>query len=367
MKKNYFLLLSAAIFNTAVAQVDAGDMARMFADGYTIRELEDIYHSVSVSNHRKLLTRKRFKYIGTEGQEIYYEKNEVVDLGIKYSGNEITRTWFHSSPQKYYQALRLLEEDGQFRKIYESKQVRDEGTQYTFRKWLKGDLIFFAEDLNYNIGIYKYYRDEKQNAADWKSPEVHASVRIGTQVWSSMNLNADRFRNGDLIAEAKSATAWKKAGEEGIPAWCYMKNESALGGTYGRLYNWHAIRDERGLAPAGWHVPAKAEVDEMIQYLGGPEAAAGKLKTSQSWKENGGGNNSSRFSALPGGMRYKDGSFGDFEYGAYFWTISPADSKAAALQNTAHYFILQSRARSVMNDHTAAFGYGCAVRFVKDK
>ena len=91
-------------------------------------------------------------------------------------------------------------------------------------------------------------------------------------------------------------------------AYCYYNNDSATyAATYGKLYNWYAVNDPRGLAPAGWHVPSDAEWTELINCLGGEDVAGGKMKAvSALWySPNTGATNSSGFTGLPGGYRFK--------------------------------------------------------------
>ena len=63
------------------------------------------------------------------------------------------------------------------------------------------------------------------------------TITIGTQIWSSKNLDVSTFRNGDLIPHAKTEIEWEKAGDKGKPSWCYFKNESSNGTKFGKLYN----------------------------------------------------------------------------------------------------------------------------------
>ena len=93
------------------------------------------------------------------------------------------------------------------------------------------------------------------------------TVTIGTQVWMTKNLDVATFRNGDPIPEAKSNEEWEKAGENKQPAWCYYNNDPANGAKYGKLYNWYAVNDPRGLAPEGWHVPNIDEWDECLNRI----------------------------------------------------------------------------------------------------
>ena len=94
------------------------------------------------------------------------------------------------------------------------------------------------------------------------------TVTIGTQVWMTKNLDASTFRNGDSILQAKSEEEWKKAGENKQPAWCYHNNDPSSSAIYGKLYNWYAVNDPRGLAPAGWHVPSSEEWETLIDVIG---------------------------------------------------------------------------------------------------
>jgi uncharacterized protein (TIGR02145 family) len=141
-------------------------------------------------------------------------------------------------------------------------------------------------------------------------PQYHAqTVTIGTQVWMTKNLDVSTFRNGDVIPQASTDEAWKAAGENKQPAWCYHYNDPANGAKYGKLYNWYAVKDPRGLAPAGYHIPTDAEWTVLTNYLGGEDVAGEKMKSTSGWVENGNGTNSSGFSGLPGGCRLSKGSF----------------------------------------------------------
>ena len=159
---------------------------------------------------------------------------------------------------------------------------------------------------------------------------VISSVKIGDQEWQSKNLDVDRFRNGDLIPHATTAEEWKAAGERGEPAWCYYDNDTEKGRIYGKLYNWYAVNDARGLAPTGWHIPTDEEWTTLTNYLGGE--AGGKMKATGTayWNSpNTDANNDSGFSVLPGGCRYDGGSFDKVRDGAFFWSAAEVDGSYA--------------------------------------
>ena len=148
-------------------------------------------------------------------------------------------------------------------------------------------------------------------------------IKIGSQIWKKENLNVERFRNGDLIPEVKDDSEWEKAGKKEQPAWSYYKNDAANGNTHGKLYNWYAVNDPRGLAPEGWHIPSDDEWTKLTDYLGGTEKAGGKLKSKSLWENpNTGATNESGFSGLPGGYRLNSGSFFYVGYAGCWWSSS---------------------------------------------
>ena len=149
-----------------------------------------------------------------------------------------------------------------------------------------------------------------------------STVTVGSQTWISKNLNIDHFANGDLIPEAKADYEWRRAGENKQPAWCYYKNDLANGRTYGKLYNWYAVTDPRGLAPTGWHVPSQRELFQLITYLGGKETAGLSLKSTSGWIKNGNGNNSSGIAGLPSGSRENQETFLYLGEKADWWSTS---------------------------------------------
>ena len=150
--------------------------------------------------------------------------------------------------------------------------------------------------------------------------DASAEVTIGKQVWMSENLNVDKFRNGDPILEAKTDEEWEKAGENKQPAWCYYDNDPANGEKYGKLYNWYAVNDKRGLAPVGYHIPSDAEWTELEDFLG--TDAGKKMKSTSGWNKDGNGTNESGFSGLPGGGRANYGTFYYIGKHGFWWSSS---------------------------------------------
>ncbi len=162
------------------------------------------------------------------------------------------------------------------------------------------------------------------------SAVVLPSVTIGTQVWTTQNLSVARYRNGDVIPQVTDATQWENLS---TGAWCWYNNDSATyAATYGRLYNWYAVNDARGLAPQGWHVSSDAEWNKLVKYLDAgadttcygcfqSTTAGGALKSTTGWDSpNTGATNSSGFAGLPDSYRNGDGSFFTIGFFGYWWS-----------------------------------------------
>jgi uncharacterized protein (TIGR02145 family) len=152
-------------------------------------------------------------------------------------------------------------------------------------------------------------------------------IKREEKVWMRKNLDVRTYRNGDKIPHVKSKAIWDTLT---TGAWCWYNNDSATGAAYGKLYNWYAVNDPRGLAPTGWHVPSDAEWDTLSTFLGGDGYAGGKMKetgTTHWWDPNADATNSSGFTALPGGTRYYLGEFFDAGGYGYWWSSTEATAR----------------------------------------
>ena len=161
-----------------------------------------------------------------------------------------------------------------------------------------------------------------------KSKDV-GTIKIGPQAWAIANLNVSTFRNGDTIPEAKTNKDWVAAGEAGKPAWCYYNNDPAIGLIYGKLYNWYAVNDPRGLAPAGWTLPGDADWGKLTNYLGGQGTAGLKMKSNRRWSDDNNGTNDSGFTGFPGGYRAENGAFLNIGSIGIWWSSSESNLLSA--------------------------------------
>ncbi len=160
-------------------------------------------------------------------------------------------------------------------------------------------------------------------------------VKIGTQTWMSKNLDESKFRNGEAIPQAKTNLEWELAGRNKQPAWCYYENKEEKGTTYGKLYNWYAVNDPRGLAPNGYHIPTYEEWSSLTMYLGNTLYVGinAGMKSKTGWENDGNGTNESGFAGLPGGFRNEIGDFEDIGSYGEWWTSSENDTRRAWSRN----------------------------------
>jgi uncharacterized protein (TIGR02145 family) len=185
-------------------------------------------------------------------------------------------------------------------------------------------------------------------------------IQIGRQIWMTENLNVDRFRNGDLIPEAKTIEDWENALKNGRPAWCYYMNMPENGIKYGKLYNWYAVNDTRGLAPDGWHIPTEREWDEMNILLGNNYFAGKKMKNTKGWASEGNGDNSSGFSANPGGYRTDFGVFTNLLTHGYWWSSEEKNTLYGRVR-------FLNYKESYFYKDIASKGQGISVRCIRDE
>ena len=151
-------------------------------------------------------------------------------------------------------------------------------------------------------------------------------IKIGSQTWTTKNLEVTKYRNGEEIPQVKNKKKWANLT---TGAWCYYENKTANGTTYGKLYNWFAVNDPRGLAPKGYHIPTDAEWTILTDYLGGDTIAGTKMKSTSGWDNNGNGTNTSGFAGLPGGFRYYNVYFDLIGAYGFWWSSSENDTSGA--------------------------------------
>jgi uncharacterized protein (TIGR02145 family) len=159
---------------------------------------------------------------------------------------------------------------------------------------------------------------------------VYKTIIIGTQTWTAENLKASKYNNGDLIGTTTPALLDISRENEPKYQWAYDGNESLVA-TYGRLYTYYAVSDNRNVCPTGWHVPTDEEWRILRDFLGGEIAAGGKLKEIglANWFEpNTDATDETGFAALPGGYRNNSYGFNNLGFDGYWWSSTYYDITA---------------------------------------
>ncbi len=200
-----------------------------------------------------------------------------------------------------------------------------------------------------------------------------ASINYCNQYWATKNLDVVTYRNGDTIPQVTDPSQWAKLT---TGAWCYYNNDPKLNSVYGKLYNWYAVNDPRGLAPTGWHIPSDFEWNKLIKCLD-PNADTSCINCDQKtiagnlmkatgieyWNSpNSGSTNSSGFTSLPGGVRYENGTFSFLGYSANYWSSTSANSLTAFFRNNVVGFPGVYRSSSDGGQK----GNGISIRVVKN-
>lgn len=144
-------------------------------------------------------------------------------------------------------------------------------------------------------------------------------IEIDGRYFTAKNLETTRYRNGDEIPQVQDPAEWAALT---TGAWAYYENVESNGRVYGKLYNWYAVNDPRGLGPEGWRVPTQSEWTAISVALGGNGVSGGKLKAKGAWTGSSPATDELGFAALPGGHRDREGRFTTIESSAYFWTAT---------------------------------------------
>ena len=205
-------------------------------------------------------------------------------------------------------------------------------------------------------------------------------LTYGVQQWTVENAEMVTYRDGTPIPQVTNLTDWQNLT---TGAWCYYNNDP----TKPRLYNWYAVMGihdadpntpNKEFAPAGWHVPSKAEWTTLQNYLiangynydqttTGNKIAKAMSSTTGWFTQTTSGvpgndqslNNSSGFNGFPVGYRTSGISFSGETGRTYFWSSSEGDT------NLAWFRRLFSNS-SELYEYSNNKQDGYSVRFVRD-
>ena len=205
-------------------------------------------------------------------------------------------------------------------------------------------------------------------------------VRIGDQIWMSENLKATKYNDGTVIPNVTDSTTWANSVNG---ACCWYNYDIKNKDVYGALYNWQCVGTTK-LAPTNWHVAYDEEWTVLENYLiangynyDGTTTGnriAKSLASTSLWQRtstsdtipgaianNPATNNSSGFSAVPGGCLYGSFSSGGQLNGGYvtnWWTATAQNNAEAWSRDLFNRAIVTFR-------YYDAYKYGKSVRCVR--
>ena len=250
-------------------------------------------------------------------------------------------------------------------------------------KWWGVELLSDADSLSVmwpysNFGFsVRILKDADGGTMTDIDGNSYRKVRIGNQVWTAENLRTTRFNDGSAIPLINDSIAWSALT---TPGYCCYRNTNDADSIkkFGMLYNWFAI-DTKKIAPAGWHVPTKPEMDTLINFLidNGYASSPGSLASDwigkslaarTDWDSSSNAytigykkneNNTSGFSMPPGGCRGEKGGFASIRQIGYWWTNMEYDTASGYC-----HFLTYSG----ISDNNTSVGkkLGCSVRLLKD-
>jgi uncharacterized protein (TIGR02145 family) len=201
---------------------------------------------------------------------------------------------------------------------------------------------------------------------------TYNTVTLGKQVWMAENLKTTHYNDGSEIPLITDATVWNGLA---TPAYCWYENDFAYKNIYGALYNWYTVLNSK-LCPTGWHVPTDAEWTTLANYLanngygyqGSGIDISKSLAATWGWNTSSEAgtpgnepvnNNSSGFTALPGGGRDHNGSYYYLGSWGLWWSSTGNPTNGARhrgmIYDNSYFNILNSDMR-----------VGFSIRCVKD-
>ncbi len=304
------------------------------------------------------------KYEYTKKSIVFYRSNtKIINGAIKLKNQthkELEVSFFHADAPYNGAQFRITLKPGETKFLSDEKThkvnlANDWGVSLRQNKWFSS-ICFLGDISSYSNGEFSFTLIDEISKNE---------TRIGNQIWMRKNLNVDTFRNGDYIRSTSYDTrentnpknAWRQWSLDlRQPFRGWPMHDESNGAKYGQLYNVYAVRDPRGLCPAGWHIPSVAEWDELRMYL---KDYGNKLKTESEWDNNGNGINAYLFDAFPSGLINLTGDSRDLGDVCYWWTSTIIDKED-------NYCRFLEWDHSWINGNRLGGACGASVRCIKD-
>ena len=368
MKKNIILLISCALFICLFSGCDKGEDPNQYTVGEFDFKIDSIYNvtETSVTIKATLYTPKVEKNITGLYVEYYKEEDKNKDNTSK----------FQSFDQK----------DGS---VVMTITGLEPNTVYCITPWIAlahgtNPYIGYATGLanpNTEVSFTTHGELPKTGIVNDVDGNVYHYVTIGTQTWFVENLKTTHLRDGTPILNEKDSVKWCLSDTEQwlqtSLSYCDYNNDSVSGKKYGHIYDIKASLSK--IAPRGWHVPTLNEWNALKDYLishgynydkstTNNYIAKSLASNSNDWtgsSNNEGSiisnlnlNNSTGFSAMPGGYRSRYAEFKGQGYYCSLWS-------STSYYQYNNYFFLISGSSSLMTDNSYKAS-GMYIRCIRD-
>jgi uncharacterized protein (TIGR02145 family) len=301
-------IIFSAIFIFLSTQLLTGQSTEILAESAMLNA-EEAYSNENYDESLKYLEEAE-KILGKTYSRIQYLKVKSWMAVGNRSQNDLTawkkaeaelKKYFEvategkASPEKYDEMVLSVSKIKN--KIQEIEKRQDEN-------WRKVVQVVEIEKQLYNeakekntIHDYLNYINKYPKGIYIKKAYENAFILLAP-LWMKKNLDVDQFSNGEKISKRFGDKSSAK-----LPAYTFYDAKDSNNEIFGKLYNYYAVADPRGLCPTGWHVSTYQEWTILIEGLGGIEAAGNKLKEKGAlhWKGYNKGSDEIGFSALPGG------------------------------------------------------------------
>ena len=266
------------------------------------------------------------------GSNVYYwssEEDGTYEARYSNINNIYTKFYLFQGSKKYGQSVRCIKGDPSTAAIKSSSssEASSSSQSSSSETSVSSSSVLLATPCKTEAEDNCEYG----TLTDSRDGQTYKTVKIGNQTWMAENLNYAYLQPTDSLDSS---------------SFCYNDSLKYCE-KYGRLYFWSAVMDSaatwsengkgcgygvvctptfpvRGVCPAGWHIPNRDELYELVLAVGGENDAGDALNASSTLYEQ----NPYGFSFLPSGRKRivwfdkDDGEYiydDDGEYG-YIWS-----------------------------------------------
>jgi len=368
MKKQIIYIANCLLFITLFSACDKGEDFNQYNVGSFEFKIDSIYNvtQTSVTIRAKLYTPQVEKNI--TGLNVMYFKEED-----RYKDNSSKTQSFDQKEGTVVMTITDLEPNTVY---YISPSIEiAHGTNPTAVN------IISMANPNSEVSFMTHGELPKTGTVNDIDGNVYHYITIGTQTWMVENLKTTSLRDGTPIPFVQDSVKWSLSdvnqGLQTSLSYCDFNNDPLFGKKYGHIYDLTASKSY--IAPGGWHVPTLNEWHVLKNYLilhgynydksiTGDNTAKSLASNSNDWLGNSYNdgsiindlslNNSTGFTAMPGGYRSRNGEFVGLGYYCSLWS-------STSYYQYNNYVFLYSESTGIMENESYEAS-GMYIRCIRD-